>query len=209
MRPLARVAAAVLLALTVAAPALAKEGLEARLDQPIPLNGDPGTTVSVGFTIAAIGADPGSWPGQPVVLKVHPVGGDPVESVATDDGKGHYTAVFTMPEHGVAAVEVGLRGESCENGTCTRSDLLFQLAGPEDGAIYVPVNVPPPANLGKVTATQAALAPAADPTTTTSSTSASTSTSAPAWLPLLALGVLVVAGGVGLVITSRRTAHPA
>src|SRR6476659_10592412 len=160
MRTIVRLAAAVLLMLAVAAPALAKEGIEARLDQPIPLNGDPGTTVTVGFTVAAIGEDPDSWSGQPVILKVHPVGGDPVETVATDDGAGHYSATFVMPEHGVAAIEIGIRGESCENGTCTRSDLLFQVAGPDHGAIYVPVNVPPPANPGKVVPTQA---PAATP----------------------------------------------
>lgn len=204
MRTIVRLAAAVLLVLAVAAPALAKEGLEARLDQAIPLNGDPGTTITVGFTIAAIGADPGSWPGQPVILKVHPVGGDPVESVAKDDGKGHYTATFVMPEHGVASVEIGMRGESCENGTCTRSDYMFQVAGPDDGGIFVPVNVPPPANPGKVVPTQAPAAVPADPTTTTS-----TSTSTPPVLPLIAVGLLVVAGGVALVITNRRTTHTA
>src|SRR4051794_5799713 len=108
MRAVVRSAAAVLLALSIAVPALAKEGIEARLDQPIPLNGEPGTTVTVGFTVAAIGNDPDSWGGQPVVLKVHPVGGDPIESVATADGKGHYTATFRMPEHGVASVEIGM-----------------------------------------------------------------------------------------------------
>jgi hypothetical protein len=203
MRTVVRLAAAVLLVLVAAAPALAKEGIEARLDQPIPLTGDPGTTVSVGFTIAAIGDDPGSWPGQPIVLKVHPVGGDPIESVATDDGKGHYTATFLMPEHGVAAVEIGMRGEMCENGTCTRSDFLFQVAGPEHGAIFAPAAVPPPANPGKVTPTAAPVAPATDPTTSTSTPST------PPVLPLLALGLLVVAGGAALVISSRRSARPA
>jgi hypothetical protein len=200
MRPFVRLAAALLLVLAIAAPALAKEGIEARLDQAIPLNGEPGTTVTVGFTIAAIGQDPGSWPGQPVILKVHPVGGDPVDSVATDDGNGHYTATFVMPEHGVASVEIGMRGESCENGSCTRSDFMFQVAGPDRGGIFVPVTVPPPANPGKVVPTQAPAAVPADPTT---------STTTPPVLPLIALGLLVVAGGVALVITNRRTTHVA
>jgi hypothetical protein len=203
MRTLVRLAAAVLLVLAVAAPALAKAGLEARLDRPIPLNGDPGTTVFVGFSVAAIGEDPDSWAGQPVILRMHPVGGDPVESVAKDDGKGHYTAAFVMPEHGVAAVEIGLRGESCENGTCTRSNLLFRVAGPDQGGIYVPVNVPPPANPGKVTPTQAPVAPAAEPS------AATTASSTPPMLPLLALGLLIVAGGAALVITGRRTTRAA
>ena len=204
MRTIVRLAAAVLLVLAAAAPALAKDGIEARLDQAIPLNGDPGTTIKVGFTIAAIGEDPGSWPGQPVILKVHPVGGDPVESVATDDGKGHYTATFLMPEHGVASVEIGMRGESCENGTCTRSDFMFQVAGPDDGGIFVPVNVPPPANPGKVVPTQAPALVPADPTTSTTPSSTT-----PSPLPLIALGLLIVAGGGAFVIATRRTAHTA
>ena len=204
MRIIVRLAAAVLLVLAAAAPALAKDGIEARLDQAIPLNGDPGTPITVGFTIAAIGEDPGSWPGQPVILKVHPVGGDPVESVATDDGKGHYTATFLMPEHGVASVEIGMRGESCENGTCTRSDFMFQVAGPDDGGIFVPVNVPPPANPGKVVTTQAPALVPADPTTSTTPSSTT-----PSLLPLIALGLLIVAGGSAFVIATRRTAHTA
>ena len=204
MRTIVRLAAAVLLVLAAAAPALAKDGIEARLDRPIPLGGDPGTTITVGFTIPAIGADPGSWPGQPVILKVHPVGGEPVESVATDDGKGHYTATFVMPEHGVASVEIGMRGESCENGTCTRSDFMFQVAGPDDGGIFVPVNVPPPANPGKVVPTQAPALVPADPTTSTTPSSTT-----PSLLPLIALGLLIVAGGGAFVIVTRRTAHTA
>ena len=45
-------------------------------------------------------------------------------------GSGRYEATIAIPSGGVGRVEVGLFGESCVDGTCTRSDLLFEL--PED-----------------------------------------------------------------------------
>ncbi len=147
MRTVVRLAAALVLALGIVTPVLAKEGVEARLDQAIPLNGDPGTPIVVGFTLASMTGDDAT--GAPVYLRVHPVGGDPVEVPATDDGTGHYTATFTMPEHGVAAVEIGMRGESCENGACTRSDFMFQVAGPEHGGVFVPVERAAPGEPGQ------------------------------------------------------------
>jgi hypothetical protein len=210
MRTFARLSAALLLLLAAAVPALAKEGLEARLDRPIALAGDPGSTVTVGFTIAAIGDDPDSWPGQPVFLKVHPVGGAPIESTATDDGRGHYTATFTMPAHGIAAVEIGLRGESCENGVCSRSDFMFQVAGPEGAGVYTPTTVAPPANPGKV-ADPAAFVPAAsapaDPTGEVLSVQVPL-TSVPV-LPLLALVLIGACAAAALLVTIRRSARTA
>ena len=201
MRTVVRLFAAVVLVLAAAVPVLAKEGLEARLDRPIPLDGDPGGPVTVGFTVAAVGSDPASYSGQPVFLRVHPVGGEAVEVGARGDGDGHYTATFAMPVHGVAAVEIGLRGEMCEHGTCARSDILFRVAGPEGAGTYTSTTVAPPANPGKV-GSPAASAPVIDP----GMPSVPAPVTSVPMLGLLAVGALVVAAAGTLVVTFRRSA---
>jgi hypothetical protein len=47
--------------------------------------------------------------------------------VENPSGSGHYLATIAVPAGGVGLVEVGLFGESCVNGACARSDILFEL----------------------------------------------------------------------------------
>ena len=56
-------------------------------------------------------------------------------------GSGRYEATITIPSGGVRRVEVGLFGESCVDGTCTRSDLPFEL--PEDQRVPQAAAAPP------------------------------------------------------------------
>ena len=68
--------------------------------------------------------------------------GQPRRWAARDPaGSGRYEATIAIPSGGVGRVEVGLFGESCVEGTCTRSDLLFEL--PEDQRVPQAAAAPP------------------------------------------------------------------
>jgi hypothetical protein len=111
----------------------AKEGAIALLDAPIPPGTEPGTEIEVGWSAGwpdgAGGLDP--IIGSPVFIRLTSVDGlEQVEASGTERpaGSGHYVATITVPRGGVGLVEIGLRGESCVNGECIRSDIPFVLS---------------------------------------------------------------------------------
>jgi hypothetical protein len=137
----------VALLLSLAGVVSAKEGAEAALDAPIPPGAEPGTEIEVGWRAG--------WPdgaggmesiiGSPVFIRLTSVdGSEKVEVGGTENppGSGHYVATITMPRGGVGLVEIGLRGESCVNGECSRSDIPFALSDedrlPQLGAAAFP-----------------------------------------------------------------------
>ena len=70
--------------------------------------------------------------GTPVFIRLLPRGGgEPVIDFGTErpSGSGHYVAESWSRRAGSAIVEIGLRGEMCEAGVCTTSDILFHLNG--------------------------------------------------------------------------------
>ena len=121
------------LLLSVAGLTAAKEGAVASLDAPISPGTEPGTEIEVGWSAGwpdgAGGLDP--IIGSPVFIRLTSADGSAtVEASGTErpSGSGHYVATIRLPRGGVGLVEIGLRGESCVNGECTRSDLMFALA---------------------------------------------------------------------------------
>jgi hypothetical protein len=137
-----------LLLLAFAGPAAAKGDAMAALDTPIPPDADPGTELEVGWR--AWTPDGGSeWPfvGSPVFIRlISTDGGSSTEVMGLENprGSGHYLATVVVPPGGVGRVEIGLLGESCVDGRCTRSDILFEL--PDDQrvpAAPVPARPPP------------------------------------------------------------------
>jgi hypothetical protein len=134
------------LSLTVAPAVLAKGGMQARLDAPIPGNAAPGTMLSVGWTTmqAVEGTMTIASSGAPVFIALTEPGADAPSALVfgTEDpaGSGHYTADIAVPPGGIAAdgVTIGLRGESCAAGVCERSDLLFVIVGPVRAAAVAP-----------------------------------------------------------------------
>ena len=135
------------LVLSLAGIAAAKEGAVATLDAPIPPGIEPGAEIEVGWSAG--------WPdgaghldpiiGSPVFIRLTSVdGSEKVEASATErpSGSGHYVATITVPRGGVGLVEIGLRGESCMDGECIRSDIPFVLSDadrlPQLGAARAP-----------------------------------------------------------------------
>lgn len=194
MRTSIRVAAALTLLLLVGAPVAAKGDYEARLDAPIPVVGDPGTTISVGFVVQSTYDGGDFMEDSPMFVRVHPLGGTPIEAMAEPDRAGHYTATFAMPAHGIAMVQIGLFGEQCEQGTCWRSDLLFRVIGPGPGPAYLPLPAARPAPAPVATA-----APAPAPAPGGASPSPDRS-----WMTVVAAAALAATGIAFVGLAARR-----
>jgi hypothetical protein len=118
------------LALMVTTAALAKGDAVATIDSPLPPDADPGTEITVGWTVTVPVPDgsPAPFNAEAMFIRLIPNAGEPVEVVGRQDRLGHYVATVTMPAGGLRDVEFGLRGESCSGGTCERSDLIFTTA---------------------------------------------------------------------------------
>jgi hypothetical protein len=119
-----------IIALT-AAPALAKEGAEAKLDTAIPRDAQPGSTIDVGWSVF-YDFDGKQEPvyGSPVYIRL--VSSDRTTSTEvmgteTPAGSGHYTASIEVPGGGIGEIIVGMIGESCDANGCQRSDMIFPL----------------------------------------------------------------------------------
>ena len=129
--------------------AAAKGNAMAALDAPIPPDADPGSELEVGWR--AWTPDGGAeWPfaGSPVFIRLVSTDGTSTTEVLGREnprGSGHYLATISVPPGGVGRVEIGLLGESCVDGSCTRSDMMFEL--PEEQrapALAAPLSVDPP-----------------------------------------------------------------
>ncbi len=201
--PIAAAAALIGLLATSAAPLLAKDGMEAWLTTPVRLDTPPGTTLTVAWRIVTEDEDGGRVPvtGMPVFLRFVPTGGgEPVEVMGDEQpiDSGRWTGTLVVPAGGIARVEVGMHNEDCENGSCTKSDMLFDLT---DDSLVTGMAA------GGAAAAVAPRAPAAytpvqPATVTTSSHAEATITMPLIWLALgLALGLALA---VGLVIALGR-----
>lgn len=142
-------AASILLGITFAlmstTAALAKDDAVATIDSPLPPDADPGTEIAVGWTVAVPVTDgsPAPFSAEAMFIRLVPATGEPIETIGRQDRPGHYVATVTIPAGGLRDVEFGLRGESCSNGTCERSDLMFIAAGtPLEAAIPASIASP-------------------------------------------------------------------
>jgi hypothetical protein len=112
---------------------LAKEGAAVSLAQPIPRDAEPGTTISVTFTVTVETAT-GSSPvyGSPVFVRLIAPDGTSTEGSGREhvSGSGTYTADVVVPAGGIKSAEFGLRGSSQDaNGKYVRSDEMFEVHG--------------------------------------------------------------------------------
>ena len=160
------------LLLSAAGVASAKEGAEAALDAPIPPGAEPGTKIEIGWKAWWPDGAGDTTPvtGSPVFIRLTSVDGtDKVEMGGKESpaGSGHYAATVTVPPGGVGLVEIGLRSESCVNGTCTRWDMPFLLSDadriPARAAPVVPAAepvAPDPVAPARVTPAPVAASPA-------------------------------------------------
>lgn len=118
-----------LVTLSAAAPAPAKEGVEATLTTNIPLDARPGTEVTVAWSLAYSG-DEGHrrlFGASGVFVRFLSASGGAAQPGFAAQDRGRYSARVVVPEGGVGDIEIGLRGwVSGATGT-RRSDLLFPI----------------------------------------------------------------------------------
>lgn len=150
---------ATLLALGATAGVLAKDDAIVTLDASLPANPEPGSEITVGWTVETLGENGTREPfnADSMFVRVTPPTGEPVEVVGTQGPAGHYVATVTVPPGGIEAVALGLRGESCTAGTCQPSDIMFTI---DDSAMPVFEPAPP------ATVTDGVAAPEAPAATT-------------------------------------------
>ena len=187
------------LLLSLAGVAAAKEGAEASLDAPIPPGAEPGSEIEVGWSAGWPDGTGGLDPiiGSPVFIRLTSVdGSERIEASGTErpSGSGHYVATITVPRGGVGLVEIGLRGESCVEGTCTRSDLLFEL--PENQ------RMPQTVAALRVVPLATAADPAAGRSVAATVATRDPASNVPAAVAIIAVGALLVVVALSL---ARRT----
>ena len=146
------------------------------------------------------------WPfsGSPVFIRlVSADGGRSTETMGRESpaGSGRYEATIAIPSGGVGRVEVGLFGESCVDGTCTRSDLLFEL--PEDQRVPQAVAAPPVVPVA--TAASACRGPGRDDRRG----GTDPAPNLPIAVAIVAAGVLLLVVAIGLTRRSRTAAAAA
>ncbi len=118
------IVAAALLAL----PAVAKEGVTAKLDEPVRLSTAPGKTIRVAWRLV----DP---EGQPfgaggIYLRVSRCRGKPMMVPAIDRSRGRFSARVKVPRGGIRKVRVGLPGWRIIGEKKERADMLFSFDPP-------------------------------------------------------------------------------
>jgi len=133
IRTVGAVAVAALLALLLPLTALAKEGGLVTLAAPIPRDAEPGSSLTVTFTVT-IAAESGHMvpvTGSPMVLKLIGPDGTTTEGLGAEHGTpGTYTATIRVPGSGISSAVFGIRGTgTAANGTTSIEDLAFDVNG--------------------------------------------------------------------------------
>ena len=188
---IAALAATVVLVLTTTS-AMAKDGGMARLAAPLSGDAEPGSTITVNWSLETyVGEDgtTGPFSAQGAYIKLIGLEVSEATGRETTFGSGDYVAEIVVPKGGIKVIEFGIAGTSTVNGVSTRSNMVFQF----DGILLQPAV--PPAVQPKDPVTE----PASNPAATRQPPAG------PTISPLAALGALaLVLAAVGTVLTLRR-----
>lgn len=188
-----------ILALASALTALAKGDAIVTLDSSLPSHPDPGSEVTIGWTVEVPVENGQMAPfnAEGMFIRLISATGDSVEAVGRQSPLGHYAATLAVPVGGISDVEVGLRGESCIAGICERSDMLFAIDETTIPAIAPVAEVAPVASV-------AAAGPASleDPAGATAPVHGSSDTGS---LGLAGVGLAAVALVLGLTVLLTRS----
>ena len=215
----ARTALAVLLVLAAGAvPALAKEGMLARLDAPIALGTPPGTELLVGVTVTI--SDAGidrPVEGSPIQLVLTGREGSSMRAAGAPEGKpGHYVMRITVPAGGARRAEVVMHGTSDIPIALTDDPFAFGsvTAGTAQVAPPLKAAMTPFPRASAAAAAPVAIAPAAPvPVVPATEPAATAEPAGPSLILVAGLVAIAVALGLSVLIAaalrSRRVTRPA
>jgi len=171
----------------------AKEGMEAQLHSPISLATPPGTTIDVTWDVHGIeGATQRPITGAPAFIRLVPSGGGkPSEAFGIEDTKepGTYHATLVVPAGGIARVEVGMRGRSCDAASCGSEDIVFPLT---DDALVTG------------TAVQGVTAASPDPQAPRPAVAAPAVAVGPGFVPVVGVGLAIALLAAVMTFVGRR-----
>lgn len=126
---LRRIAAVAVVALTLAAPAAAKEGAQAHLLGPLPRHALPGSVITIRWTVDVPGAKGKRVPFSAVgmFVRLRGIGAAVVSATAPQMEGPPYSVRIRVPRGGIRLVRFGLMGTSCRPSGCGPSPMYFPL----------------------------------------------------------------------------------
>jgi len=112
----------------LATPTAAKEGVRAKLDEPVRLDVPPKTTIRVAWHLVDEEGRPFGASG--IYLRVSRCGRKAMRIPATARGRGGYSARVRVPRGGIRKLLVGLQGWRIIGDRRERADAFFQFDPP-------------------------------------------------------------------------------
>jgi hypothetical protein len=109
-------------------PATAKEGVRAKLDEPVRLDAPPGTTVRVAWRL--VDEDGSPFGASGIYLRASRCGRGPLKIRATERRRGRYSARVKIPKGGIRKLLVGLEGWRIVGDRKERADVFFRFDPP-------------------------------------------------------------------------------
>jgi hypothetical protein len=106
-----------------AMPAVAKEGVRAKLDRPVRLDAAPGRAVRVVWRL--VDEDGRPFGASGIYLRVSRCGRPPLRVHARERAPGRYSARVTVPRGGIRKLVVGLKAWRIVGERRERADALF------------------------------------------------------------------------------------
>jgi hypothetical protein len=112
----------------LAVPAVAKEGVRAKLDAPVRLDAAPGTTIRVLWHL--VDENGRRFAPSGIYLRVSRCGRGPLRIPAGERGGRRYSARVRVPKGGIRRLVVGLKGWRIVGERRERADVLFPFDPP-------------------------------------------------------------------------------
>jgi hypothetical protein len=128
MRPARPLAVLIVAVAFLATPVSAKEGVRARLDEPVRLDAAPGKTIRVSWRL--VDAKGGGFGAGGIYLRVSRCGKRPLNIPATVRPRHGYSARVKVPKGGIRKLLVGLKGWRIIGDRKERADMYFQFDPP-------------------------------------------------------------------------------
>jgi hypothetical protein len=128
MRRTRLLAGTISVAVLLALPASAKEGVRAKLDGPVALDAAPGKTLRVAWHLIDDRGRPFGASG--IYLRVSRCGHSPLRFPATARGSGGFSVRLKVPAGGIRKLMVGLEGFRSTGGQNQRADMFFRFDPP-------------------------------------------------------------------------------